>query len=675
MDPEMTESNEPMPSRQDHESSKISRPCSRVCHRWRKGLATAIVSLALGACGGDVSTVQLLGGESHFLQKCDTNGSASCGSGLDCIAGICTESCLVSESTCTALFSRAICTAAGVEPGVVTVCDVSCSTDAECTPLGDAHRCEAGFCRAPASSGVIGGNTSDGIGASEQPLSVLIEGERQVADLAMDDQYLYWTADGSQIRRMPIEGGEIVTLLSGANELGSLQASGGFIYYVTDAFSGPSGVWRVPRESGEPQELASSRASIGGIAVTDALLYWHESPGLVDEGSIGWANVDGSGSGILFDGAASPTAMDVDSQYVYFSNGSESCEPEVGCRGGGVWRLPRQGGDAQAVDRETMARDLVVNERGLYWLVASPPRVMFAAPGGAPRVLAEVLADGTGDGVLDGDGLYWTTGERLLRLPLDGGEPQRLLADRTGLGDLVASGDWVYVIEREAGRVLRVAKDGSANRPRGPITGPCPAPVGDAAEIALTPRADENLEQLALSLTPERLTADTAIYDRIVLDIAAIRALAPDRADIGYFAPDDGKTIWLGLDDITSQSVRAGEYSAWDCLNDFFGLQNVVVNHSDLSNTTSVLIELDGIYNVPLLVQQYAQLPGVVGANAHSVVGDGSSIYVQRDGDQYRYDVDRAGGDCPAGCTEHDIRTFISGAPGVVTESPADATP
>ena len=54
----------------------------------------------------------------------------------------------------------------------------------------------------------------------------------------------------------------------------------------------------------------------------------------------------------------------------------------------------------------------------------------------------------------------------------------------------------------------------------------CPMPLGSAEELALTPRADTNLELLALSLDVGHLTATQVTYERVVADIGALRAVA-----------------------------------------------------------------------------------------------------------------------------------------------------
>lgn len=115
-------------------------------------LATAI------GCGGGVASQPVLGGESHFLARC----AGSCGDGLDCIGGVCTTGCLVSDVASCSGFPGAACTADSVEPGAVAVCDVACMNDGDCRAVGDAHRCDAGYCRAPGAGGAAGGPGSGG---------------------------------------------------------------------------------------------------------------------------------------------------------------------------------------------------------------------------------------------------------------------------------------------------------------------------------------------------------------------------------------------------------------------------------------------------------------------------------------------------------------------------------
>jgi sugar lactone lactonase YvrE len=442
---------------------------------------------------------------------------------------------------------------------------------------------------------------------------------------------------------------------------------GEHVYFAQNSF-GSGRIARVARAGGDVEPLADS-PSASDLAIAGDFLYWVD-PGLSTQtGQIFRAALDGTNVTLLAEGLEQPGDIALDAEFVYFSSSGESCSagPEgASCTGGGIRRVPRAGGAPELVLSTGALGGFWLDSDGLYWFASFPPRLMVAPPFGTEREIANVLSEGVGPLTADGDALYWPSGDKVLRLPFEDENVTRLITNLDGASAIAVRDDWVYVAESAAGRILRVATDGSANRPAGPITGPCPEPIGSVEELALSPRPDTNLEQLALSLEPGNVIASQAAYDRVVADVAAIRALVPDRADIGYLAPDDGKTVYLGLSDVAAQSILAGEYSAWDCLNERYGASLGEPNEA-FFGSSSMLITLRGIYDISLVAERYAALPGVTGAGANSAAGDGPTVCVARDGERYQYVIDRAGGDCPSGCTEHDARAFASDAAGQVT--------
>ena len=95
--------------------------------------------------------------------------------------------------------------------------------------------------------------------------------------------------------------------------------------------------------------------------------------------------------------------------------------------------------------------------------------------------------------------------------------------------------------------------------------------LGTPEEIAATPREDVELERLSVEMSGG-LTADQAIYDRVTRDIGRIRAFYPETSSILYDGWINGQTLLLGLDEATRAAIENGTYSAWDCLNDYYGL-------------------------------------------------------------------------------------------------------
>lgn len=111
----------------------------------------------LASCGALTGEDAVVGGETHFLVKCD----GECSPGLSCIAGVCTRGCEPGYSSCSELSSTAACVAApdGADSaGFGGTCDVLCSTDTDCSSLPAGHTCREGACRAdvPADLGATG---------------------------------------------------------------------------------------------------------------------------------------------------------------------------------------------------------------------------------------------------------------------------------------------------------------------------------------------------------------------------------------------------------------------------------------------------------------------------------------------------------------------------------------
>jgi hypothetical protein len=121
--------------------------------RLRQPLKLALPALCLwvlsSGCEGG-ATARELGSETHFLGSCAT----TCDGGLSCVCGVCTKLC-DEDGACQALSADAACVPAAAHADAASCaasetrsfCDVSCSTDADCSSLDGGARCDAGFCR------------------------------------------------------------------------------------------------------------------------------------------------------------------------------------------------------------------------------------------------------------------------------------------------------------------------------------------------------------------------------------------------------------------------------------------------------------------------------------------------------------------------------------------------
>lgn len=187
---------------------------------------------------------------------------------------------------------------------------------------------------------------------------------------------------------------------------------------------------------------------------------------------------------------------------------------------------------------------------------------------------------------------------------------------------------------------------------------------GSPEEIAATPRGDVDLELLALAMSGG-LTAEASVYDRVITDVGQIFALMPEIADVPFqTGRHDGRGLLFQADDPTWEAIRSGTYTAWDCLNDYFGLESMQL----FSLIHGGSLKLKGIYDTDSLVPLYEQLPGITNAGANYFGGDGPTLcgVIDSSGTHHYFFDDRRG-DCPAGCGTYDIR--------YLTSSPGDAVP
>lgn len=597
---------------------------------------------------------------SYFLSEC----LASCGQGLACVAGLCSQSCSAGDATCSAFAEGAACLEQASANGMVGACDVPCAAERDCR---GASYCDLAImrCRAPELTG--GGiDTLDLVSGAR----VLIEDEYLPRDLIAGDQYLYWTNGSAAIRRAPLAGGAAETLTI-AHSLGSVITAGEYIYFSDYLAADDTGtVSRILRTGGEPSVLATGVVP-ASLALDGARLYWADQGHAVGDGRIYSMALDGSDSLLVAEGLNAPFGLTVGGGYLYFANAVESCPAGNATCVAGVTRVPLAGGATTQVDANGSASNLIATDSGVYWLRDSTPQVvMYAAHGAGPQVLLDIPSEGAGDLTRDAEALYWASSDKVLRLPLASPTIERLLADRHLSRSAALSADTVFVAEADAGRILAVAKDGSGNRPKGPIEGPCPALVGDAGEMALSPRADENLEALALSVEPERVIASQPTYDRVVADMAALRALAPELASI-QFTPPYERSLDVVFADVATQSIAAAEYSAWNCLNDFYGPMNV----SDIEAATTpglVRLQFQRGFNGEVLAEVYRQLPGVTAGEPSYNRGLGTALAVRKSGDTFDYFVRASdascGATCPSPIDDPSARHFQSTSAGSVSE-------
>lgn len=186
-----------------------------------------------------------------------------------------------------------------------------------------------------------------------------------------------------------------------------------------------------------------------------------------------------------------------------------------------------------------------------------------------------------------------------------------------------------------------------------------------AEEAAQTPRERPDLEDLAIAMDGGAV-ADPARYGRLVEDAAAIRQLAPELPPIGYSPSAGHDQLTLLVDEPAHEAMVAGAYSAWDCLNERYGVETEIHEGSRHSNLRFVDLHFTGAFNLDLVAADYLALPGVERTSRSPSIGADAFCAADLGGGALRYFLLYGAGDCTAGCTELRAYGFESTAPGTI---------
>jgi hypothetical protein len=122
-------------------------------------------------------------------------------------------------------------------------------------------------------------------------------------------------------------------------------------------------------------------------------------------------------------------------------------------------------------------------------------------------------------------------------------------------------------------------------------------------QVDTTPRPNAEAEWLAIEITGE-VVAPQPQYDEVVAELAAIRALEPALEGIVALRNDDS-TLLVQFDEQTLPVAEAGEYSAWDCVNELYRATPGEVA------LEFVPVIIPGRFRPDAVLLDYAMLPGV----------------------------------------------------------------
>jgi len=175
------------------------------------------------------------------------------------------------------------------------------------------------------------------------------------------------------------------------------------------------------------------------------------------------------------------------------------------------------------------------------------------------------------------------------------------------------------------------------------------------------PFDNEEAELLALIMSGE-LCAPKKLYDQVDGNLQTIRDRWGD--SIPYLRSIQYRPFWspsylgLGVDSDALADMKAGTYSAWDSLNEFFHLDQVIIPSSPYSDDHYAALSFVPRLDPRGLTDAYAGLPGLRWVQPNVPIGDWSCIYGGRHGTTATYLFRNAWGDCPSGCLTSEFWYF-----------------
>ncbi len=177
--------------------------------------------------------------------------------------------------------------------------------------------------------------------------------------------------------------------------------------------------------------------------------------------------------------------------------------------------------------------------------------------------------------------------------------------------------------------------------------------------IDFTPKENEEAELIALCLSGE-LVAPDSLYEQIVSDLAAIRTTFGDTFEmvnqITFFPPWMASYLVMAFYDSAAQLIEAGEYEAWNELNQKYHVTEIKTHYIKYG---CVSLVFEGRLNPFRLEEYYVVLPGVWYAEPNFWNGDWPNVYSRQTDLGFSYLFRYASGDCTVGCTHNEYWYFV----------------
>lgn len=188
-----------------------------------------------------------------------------------------------------------------------------------------------------------------------------------------------------------------------------------------------------------------------------------------------------------------------------------------------------------------------------------------------------------------------------------------------------------------------------------------------AVDTGATPRAQADAEILALEASGEFI-APEPLYQRIVAELAGIRAGFPALAEIGVRPCHLSDSVIVHFTAEGFEQLGNGTYTAWDDFNENLALESIEALPSILLPPVPVALHFEGRYNANRVALGYSGLPEIASAEPNGLAGDGPDICLARRGQDHLYIFRDAHGDCPAGCINENFTALSVDPSGNIAE-------
>jgi hypothetical protein len=275
--------------------------------------------------------------------------------------------------------------------------------------------------------------------------------------IAVDATSVYWmNLVAGTIERMPINGGTIVTLVSGQAYSENIAVDATSVYWAAGSSVEAGGIYRVSIGGGVPVAIASDPTELHDAVVSDGTdVYWTS----YQTGTVTDTPVDGGASVTLASGQQAPMAIALDPLNVYWTNTSGS---------GAVMKAARPGGSPVLVASAQYAFQIATDLTAVYWISAG--NLVKMPLGGGPLLTVASSLPSTNPTALavDSTNAYVGFDEDgnepiLVQVPLNG-DPVVTLVPGGGLQSvegIALDAKCVYWTESDSGgrgRVMALAK-------------------------------------------------------------------------------------------------------------------------------------------------------------------------------------------------------------------------